>query len=88
MPVEEPSTASEADTAGKHQVGLVRLNPSRELPVSMLYMPTADSDSMAASANERRTDPLGNRKEGPDDPWVVQTFEQGSALGSVFPRPA
>ena len=37
MPVEEPSTASEADTAGKRQVGLVRLNQWRELPVSMLY---------------------------------------------------
>jgi hypothetical protein len=39
------------------------------------------------SANECRTDPLGNRKEGPDF-WAAQAFEQGSAVGSVFPRPA
>ena len=38
------------------------------------------------SANECRTDPLGNRKEGPDDHWPAQAFEQGSVLGPVFLR--
>ena len=49
--------------------------------MSMLYAKSGVGFD-GSSANECRTDPLRNRKQGPDDLWAAQAFEQGCALGA------